>query len=219
MGFFDIFGTGDQEKAAQDQISGINKGYGQLSDLFGQGRSAITTNYADALAPFTKNFSDASGGVDQLKKLLGIGPGGSGDIQDTLSKMPGYQFTLDQGNQNILRNQGATGQLNSGATNLDLQKFGQGTAQQNYTNYVQQLLPFLQAAGGAASGIGAVKTGEGNALNTSFTGQGNAAYGAQTSIGNANANADLAGLTASGNIMGAIGGFGKAAAGLAPFLL
>jgi hypothetical protein len=204
MGLFDIFSNTDQRQAANDQIAGINAGYGQLSDLFGQGRSAINTNYADALAPFTQNYSDASGGVDQLKKLLGIGPGGAGDISKTLENMPGYQFTLDQGNQNVLRNQAATGQLNSGATNIDLQKFGQGTAQQQYGNYVNQLMPFLQAAGGAASGIGAVKTGQGNALNANLTNQGNAAYGAQTSIGNANANADLANLTASQNMWGAL---------------
>ncbi len=203
MGIFDIFSTADQSKAADDQIKGLQTGYSQLSDLFGQGRGAINSNYADALAPFTKNFGDASGGVDQLKALLGIGPGGSGDIQKTLQSMPGYQFTLDQGNQNVMRNQSATGQLNSGGTNLDLLKFGQGTANQNYNNYVQQLLPFLGAANSAAGGIAGVKTGQGNALNNSFMTQGNAAYGTQAGIGNANAQKDLAGLTQSGNIWGA----------------
>src|ERR1700730_17483134 len=135
MGLFDIFSNTDQRQAADDQIAGINKGYGQLSDLFSQGRNAITSNYANALAPFTNNYNVASGGQNQLAALLGINPGGSGggapaggspaagggpgapgaapgtpDIQKILSSMPGYQFTLDQGNQNILRNQAATGQ-------------------------------------------------------------------------------------------------------------
>jgi hypothetical protein len=218
-GLFDIFSNDDQRKAADDQIAGINKGYGELSDLFGQGRGAINTNYADALAPYTKNFGDASGGVDQLKKLLGIGPGGSGDIQKTLENLPGYKFTLDQGNENILRNRAATGQLDSGGTNLDLQKFGQGTASKNFGDYVQMLMPFLGAANSAAGGTAAVKTGQGNALNANLTNQGNAAYGAQTSIGNANANADLANLTGSQNLWGAIGGAAKTGAGLLPFLL
>lgn len=213
MGLFDIFSNNDQQKAAQDQIAGINAGYGQLSDLFGQGRQAVNTSSAAALAPFTKNFNDASGGVDQLKALLGIGPGGSADIQKTLENMPGYQFTLDQGNQNILRNQAATGQLNSGATNIDLQKFGQGTANQNYGNYVQQLMPFLQAAQAGAGGIAGVNTNQGNTINASLTNQGNAAYGAQSSIGNANANADLSNLTASQNGIGALAGGASALLG------
>jgi Chaperone of endosialidase len=210
MGIFDIFSTEDQRKAADDQISGINKGIADLSQSFGQGRDALSTNYAKALSPFTQNYGVAGAGQDQLARLLGFGPGGSGDIMKTLQSMPGYQFTLDQGNQNILRNQAATGQLNSGATNLDLQKFGQGTANQNYMNYVQSLMPFLGAANSAAGGIAGVNTGLGNQLNQSFMGEGNAKYGADTSIGNANANADLAGLTASKNWMGLLGGAANA---------
>jgi Chaperone of endosialidase len=203
MGFFDIFSTDDQQKAAQDQIAGLNKGYSQLSDLFGQGRSALTSNYTAGLQPFLQNLGTAQGGTNQLASLLGFGPNGSAGIADTLKNLPGYQFALDQGDQNILRNQAATGQLNSGGTNLDLQKFGQGLASQNYFNYANQLQPFLGAAGNAASGIGTLNAGLGNQLNANLMTQGNAAYGTQAGIGNANAQADLAGLTQSGNIWGA----------------
>jgi hypothetical protein len=131
--------------------------------------------------------------------------------------LPGYQFALNQGSQNVLRNQAATGQLNSGATNIDLQNLGQGLASQNYNNYVSQLQPFLGAAGNAASGIGGLYSGLGNQMNQSFGNQGNAAAGAQMGIGNANANADLAGLTASGNAIGALFGGANLAAKLAGF--
>src|SRR5215831_11842395 len=203
MGIFDIFSTGDQEKAARDEANALRQGYSQLSDLFGQGRQALSTNYAAGLQPFTQNYANATGGVDQLKKLLGIGPGGSADIQSTLRNLPGYQFALDQGSQNVLRNQAATGQLNSGATNIDLLKLGQGLADQNYFNYASQLQPFLGAAGQAASGIGSLSSGLGNQLNANLVNQGNAAFGTQAGIGNAQAQADLAGLTQSGNIFGA----------------
>ncbi len=208
MGIFDIFGTGDQEKAAQDQIAGLNKGYSQLSDLFSQGRNALSTNYAAGLQPFTQNYNQAQGGTNQLTNLLGFGPQGGAGMQQTLQNLPGYQFALDQGAQNVMRNQAATGQLNSGATNLDLQKQGQGLASQNYFNYANQLQPFLGAQGQAASGIAGVNTGLGNQTNASLMQQGNAAYGTQAGIGNANAQADLAGLTQSGNIIG--GGLGLA---------
>jgi hypothetical protein len=205
MGIFDIFGTGDQQQAAQDQIAGINKGYGQLSDLFGQGRSALNTNYAAALKPLTNTYNTASAGTDQLSALLGLKPGQN--PQDVLSTLPGYQFALNQGSQNVMRNQAATGQLDSGKTNIDLQNQGIGQASQNYFNYANQLQPFLGAANSAAGGIAGVNTGLGNQLNANLTNQGNAAYGSQVGIGNANAQADLAGLTQSGNIIGATLGF------------
>ena len=213
MGIFDIFGTGDQRNAANSQISGINKGIGDLTSSFGQGRDAINTNYAGALQPLQQNYGTANAGQNQLASLLGFGPQGSQGIQQTLQNLPGYQFALDQGSQNVMRHQAAAGQLNSGKTDIDLQNLGQGMASQNYNSYLSQLQPFLGAAGNAASGIAGVKTGQGNALNQNFTGQGNAQYGADTSVGNANANADLAGLTASGNFWGLLGGLGKAALG------
>jgi hypothetical protein len=216
VGLFDIFGTGAQRTAANDQIAGINAGYDQLSGLYGQGRGALQQNYTAGLQPFMQNYGTASGGQNQLASLLGFGPQGSGGIQQTLQNLPGYQFALQQGDENILRNQAATGQLNSGATNLDLQKFGQGLASQNYNNYVSQLQPFLGAANSAAGGIGGLYSGLGNNLNQSFTGQGNSAAGAQMGIGNANAGADLAGLNASGNIWGALSGIAGLGVGGGP---
>ena len=46
---------------------------------------------------------------------------------------PGYQFELAEGNKAIDRAAGARGGRYSGATLKDLQRFGQGLAQQNYS--------------------------------------------------------------------------------------
>jgi hypothetical protein len=209
MGFFDIFNTDDQQKAAQDQISGIQQGYSQLSDLFGQGRSALNTNYRAALAPLTAQQGTNTAGSNQLASLLGFGPQGSQGIQTTLQNLPGYQFALNQGIQNTDRQAQAMGQGASGNLLKSIADYSSGLASQNYNNYATQLQPFLGAANTGAANIANVNQNLGNNLNTSLMGQGNAAYGAQTSIGNANANADLAGLTASGNTMGALlGGAG-----------
>jgi Chaperone of endosialidase len=206
MGIFDIFGTGDQQAAAQSQIAGLNAGYSQLTDQFNQGRGALNTNYAAALAPLTAQQGTNTAGSNQLASLLGFGPQGSAGIQNTLQNLPGYQFALDQGSQNVMRNQASTGQLNSGATDTALTQYGQGLASQNYNNYVNQLQPFLGAANTGAANIAGVNTGLGNQLNQSYQTQGNAAYGTQAGIGNANAQANLAGLTQSGNIFGALTG-------------
>jgi Chaperone of endosialidase len=131
----------------------------------------------------------------------------------TLEATPGYQFQLQQGNNAINAADAASGKLASGNNMLDLAKFNQGLAGTTYNNYVSQLQPFLGAAGQSASGIAGVDTGLGSSLNANDVLKGNAAYGANTSIGNANANADLAGLNASANSLGAISGAGTALLG------
>lgn len=132
------------------------------------------------------------------------GSGAPSSIQSTLANLPGYQFALNQGAQNVMRNQGATGQLNSGATNLDLQAQGQGLASQNYFNYANQLMPFLQSSNTNAQGIGNLYAGLGQGINQNLGTQGAAAYGTQAGIGNAQAQADYANLAQSGAIFGGL---------------
>ena len=67
MGIFDIFSTSDQNAAADAEKAGLQAGYSQLSDLFGEGRSALNTNYTQALAPLCRH----------LPHDLGIGLGRS----------------------------------------------------------------------------------------------------------------------------------------------
>ena|ERR1700693_1734983 len=204
MGIFDIFNTNDQQDAAKAQIGGIQTGLNSLNSSFNQGRGALTQNYTAGLQPFLQNYSGATQGTDMLGNALGLNGAQGGDkaLQAFQQSNPGYGFQLQQGDNAVLANQAATGQLASGKTNLDLQKFGQGLANQSYNQYVQNLMPYLGASQQAASGIGGLYSGLGNQLNQNFMGQGNADYGAYTSAGNAQANADLAGLTASGNILG-----------------
>ncbi len=215
MGLFDAFGTGAQRDAANAQIAGIDQGIGDLTKSFGQGRGALTTNYTAGLDPFLKNFQNANQGDQALADALGLnGPEGSARAVSAFQANPGYKFQLQQGQDAILANQAKTGQLASGATNLDLDKYSQGVANQGWGQYVSNLQPYLGAAGSAASGIGGLYSGLGNQLNQNFTGQGNAQYGADTSIGNANANADLARVGASQNALGAIAGGVKLGANL-----
>lgn len=215
MGLFDIFSTQDQTNAANDIARGYTQGYNQLSGLYGQGQNALQTNYAQALGALAPVQNTNIAGQNQLASLLGFGPQGQAGIQSTLENLPGYQFALNQGTQNTMRNQAALGQLNSGAADTALANYTQGLASQNYNNYVSQLQPFLGAANTGAANQAGVSTGLGNQLNASLMQQGNAAYGTQAGIANAQAQADLAGLTQSGNIWGA--GMGAAGA-LAGFL-
>src|SRR5580693_7191143 len=192
MGLFDAFTGKAADSAAASQVAGLNAGYNQASGLIGQGSNALTQYGASALAPYTTNFANANAGQTQLADLLGLnGPAGSKLAGKTLANMPGYKFALNQGAQNIDRNAAATGGLQSGGLDTALQAQGQGLAQQNYSNYVNQLLPYLGASNSAAGGIAGVNTGIGQGLNQNYNTLGGLAYGTQTGIGNANANATL----------------------------
>ena len=190
-GLFDPFTGQSGKDAANAQIGGITAGYNTASGALNQGNTALTTNYANALAPFTQNYGTATKGVGALTDALGI-TGDPSQVQAKLAATPGYQFTLNQGNENVLRNQARTGALNSGATNLDLQAQGQGLANQTYQQYVSNLQPFLGASNSAAGGIAGVNQNLGNALNANANTQAQLGYTAATGVGNANANADLA---------------------------
>lgn len=126
---------------------------------------ALTSNYTGALQGYLQNYGQAQGGVNQLINALGFGgPAGTNSALNTLQQTPGYQFALNQGSQNVLRNAAQTGSLASGNTLNALQTQGQGLADQTYNNYVSQLQPFLGASATAAGGIGSTLTGLGTSL-------------------------------------------------------
>lgn len=251
---FDVFTDTNAQKAAQDQIAAINRGitaannYQQsgrdvlntntqqglnaLASGYGQGQQALNTNYAAGLQPSQTNFDVNNQGQQLLADALGVnGPEGQARAKQAFQTGPGYQWMLDQGNENILRNEARTGSPNSGATNIDLLNYGQGAANQQWQNWLQTLQPYTSAAQNSANEIGSLYGNLGNQLNQNYTGlgtqqnatygnlgsqlmnsfnqTGQADYGAQTSMGNAQANADLAGNQASANIWNALGGAAK----------
>lgn len=214
MGLFDIFGTGDQTAAANAQIAGLNAGNAQATGNINAGIGALNTNYAKALQPFLQNYSTANQGVSQLGDVLGLnGPAGSDAAMAALQKTPGFQFQKTQGDSAVNAAAAANGTLNSGNQLLALSNYNQGLAGTTYNNYVSQLQPFLGASNSAAGGIANVDTGLGNAVAGQYGNLAGLNFQTQTGIGNANANKDLAGLQASGNLWNAIGSLGVAALG------
>lgn len=222
-GLFDIFTNKNAQDAANAQIQGIDKGLGELSSSFGAGRDALTTNYTAGLQPFLSNVTTGKAGTDALGNALGLnGQAGNDAAKTAFKNNPGFQFQLDTGTENVLRNQARTGQgstgLASGNTNVDLTNYSQGLAGTSWNNYVNQLSPFLNYSQGAASGVLSGYGGLGQGLNANYTNLGNAQYGGATSAGNAQANADLANNTASANMWGAAGQGLKLASSAAGFL-
>lgn len=213
----DLFDNNNAQQAANAQISGIQAGQANASSALNTGLGQATGSYTAGLQPFIANTNTANQGTTALGNLLGLnGASGNASATQQLQNTPGYQFALDQGTQNYLRNQSATGQLASGATDVGLQSLGQNTATQAayqpYLSALQQYLPYSTAS---AQGQGSLYAGLAGTQTGVAGQQASLNYGAATSMGNAQANADLANNNAAANQFGAI----KAGAGLASNLI
>jgi len=206
VGIFDLFTNTNAQDAANAQISGIQQGQQAANQaIIGGAIPALQTNYTQALQPFLQNYGQAQGGVNQYLAALDIGGSGGAaggqQIQQLLQNTPGYQFQLDQGAQNVLRNAAQTGTLASGNTLNALQTQGQGQANQTYQQYVNNLAPFLGASAGAAGGIGSTYQGLGQGLAGQYGNLAQLGYTASTDIGKAQANADLAKNQGDANVL------------------
>lgn len=216
MGLFDIFSNDDAQLAAQQRNAGLQKGYGDLSTQYGQGRDAINTgantaggyykSLMDKYAPGTNAYGDATG-VN--------GPQGYARAISSFKTDPGYQFQMEQGQQALNRQHAAAGNLSSGNADADTLKFSQGLADQSFGNYVNRLLPYFGGEQGAAGGAAGVATGQGGALDASFRGQGTAANANQTAQGASDAAATMNNYQVSKNMWD---GIGKAATMAAAFI-
>jgi hypothetical protein len=214
---FDLFSNDSAEKAAALANQGLQQGYSQLSDLYGQGRGAINTGYGQAqdvlsgalgqYAPGAAAYGDVSG----ANGIAGLQRGT--DLFKNSGQYGVYGFANDQAQQALQRAHAAAGNLGSGNTDTDAMKYAAGLAGQNWGQFQQGLQPYLSGYGTAAANLGNAYTGQANALNASFTGQGGAANATQTGIGQNLAGAELNNYKVGANQLNALLGVGSLAAG------
>lgn len=89
-------------------------------------------------------------GTDALQRIQRLQTGDfSGFYQD-----PGYQFQLQQGNEALLRGAASRGALNAGGTDVDLMRYGQGMASQQYGDYYNRLAQLAGMGQSSAQGLG-----------------------------------------------------------------
>ena len=86
-----------------------------------------------------------------------------GPSLEALQADPGYQFRLQQGNQALERSLAAQGLSGSGAALQAAQEYGQGLANQTYNDYFARQNQIANYGYGAASGLGNIYGGLGNA--------------------------------------------------------
>jgi hypothetical protein len=210
-----LFSNDTADEAARKANEGRQAGYDQLSALYGQGRSDLTTQYgkaSDLYAPLVASYTgganaygDASGanGVEGLQRAA--------DTFKNSGQYGTYGFNLTQGLNALDRTHAAAGNLSSGNADTDAMKFASGLAGTTYKDYLASLQPYLGAAGSAVSGAAGVDTGLGTALNASDIAQGNAANTTQTGIGATNAAAEMNNYNVGANQLNALMGVAKLA--------
>lgn len=131
---------------------------GAIAGLASAGASAFSASQqagaagkaAENLQPFT-----TQGGI--AANVLGTRLGT--DYQSS----PGYQWQLQQGIDAIQNSASAQGGVVSGNTLKALQTYGTGLANQNYQQWINNLLSLAQLGGNAATGQGNFLTQQGNA--------------------------------------------------------
>jgi hypothetical protein len=160
--------------SAANQQRQAKKAAGQA----GAGAQAGFDQYEEYNRPF---YNAGTSALSRLERL------NAGDFSD-FTASPDYQFALQQGQEGLNRAAASRGALNSGGQDVDLLKFGQGLASQNYGQYYSRLADLAGMGQQSAQGIG------GQAVN------------AQNTIGQANAGATQAGANAWGQFASGLGG-------------
>src|SRR6202789_1011507 len=109
-------------------------------------------------------------------------------VAQQIQSIPGYQFQLDQGNQQILRNQAAVGNLGTGNTQVALANYGQGLASNYYNSYMGGLAQLINTGVPATQQIASNQANEGGYLSNLTQLGGQANYDSSSAQGAAMAN-------------------------------
>ena len=134
-------------------------------------------------------------------------PGGQEALNNAFFQSPGYQFRLDQGQQQLDRMAARGGNFFSGRGLNAAQEYGQNFASNEFGNYINQLNALSGLGSGAASQSGSNAIQTGALMGQNFTNAGNARAGAYMNTGNALNSLIGQGIGAYG--MGLFGGGGS----------
>lgn len=217
MGIFDgIFNTKPQQAARDSQIAGLTAAQGSATSAINSGQARTDADYAAGLAPYTTNLAVTQPGQQNYADATGAGGAqGYARALQSFHENPGQAYQLQVAKDAVLRNHSQAGTTASGGTLMDLSDRSQGIAQQNWQQYIANLLPFVGASTANAGGVAGVNTAKAG-TDTGFANKlADIGWQTGTGIGNANASANLAQTNVNGNILNA--GM-KAANALAGFI-
>jgi hypothetical protein len=159
-------------------IAGSAISSGKAGAGAGQSQAILQQQRNDLLPDITAGY----GTLQDQQDLLGLnGPDAATAAMAKFQTSPGYQFQLQQGLRGVDAGAAAKGMLRSGATLKAEETYGQGLANQDFTNYYNRLMGIstlgeTAAAGGASTAGTAAGLAQG-AGNTQASIYGNAATG------------------------------------------
>jgi hypothetical protein len=181
-----------------------------------QGTNAQLSMFNTTQSNFKPQIQLGQGAANMLGSIYGIG-GVSGGKTTTGSpnanysnfyNSPGYQFSLQQGENAINKSAAASGGLYSTNTTAALGNYAAGAASTQYNSYINQLLSMAGLGNAAASGVGTAATATGQGVANTLQNAGNASAAGQ--LGSANAFTNALGMLNNNNgLLGALMGGGQ----------
>jgi hypothetical protein len=148
---------GGFEQAEEEYNQMLSNVQAYINQMYGAGRGDIQAGLERAYGyeqPYTEAGKTA---VGAYLASLGLGPTGGRGQQDVYQKFvtgPGYTFALRQGTLAAQRQTAARGMTGTGAEQREVQRLGQGMAEQQWSQY-QNRLAQLAGMGETAAGASA----------------------------------------------------------------
>lgn len=204
------WGVNAAQRGYNQETNAIKAGSQNLQNYTGQANDAITAGKTQALDFLNQGVNQASPYYQQAASLYGglapgdlsaramylnslglNGPEGNTAATNAFQNSPGFQFALDQANQNVLRNGAATGNVASGNVLQALADRAQGLQNQDYGNWQSQL------------------SNQGNNIYNDYSGQANALGALAGLFGNLGSNQANVATGAASQIAGNLTGLGS----------
>ena len=175
-------GAGISALSAKGQSSNVSSNQEAVQNRLLNLNPQFDASFANTTGAYQPYSTTGQEGLTATSDLLGLNGQPAADAaMARYQKSPGYQFQFDEGVRAVDANAAASGMLRSGATGKALEKFGQGLANTDFTNYYNRLAGLagggLTAAGGLATAnqnYVANLSGNVGAMNTASTGATNA---------------------------------------------
>jgi hypothetical protein len=143
-----------QTQLAESATGAVKEGQKKAIGALDTGLQQARPHLRSAVDLFKGITDDRQSATDMYYNSLGLnGQAGNDAAIGAYQQSPGYGFALDQANQNIMRNQAATGALNSGGTLMGLSDRARELQNLDYGNWQDRLhgLDVLPAAQGQAN--------------------------------------------------------------------
>ncbi len=150
-----ILGGNATKKAAKQNMALLGQAKTEGLGYINAG-SNEAKGYLGGIGDLYSNLATESGGLSGLgmyANALGLnGAEGNAAAQGAFQAGPGYEWQLGQGLQALERRAAAQGRLQSGQTGIDTMTYGQGLANQEYGNWLNNLKGYGDTQAGIYTG-------------------------------------------------------------------